>query len=132
MATILIIDDDEEVREILATSLQLEDHKVLEAPHGEYGLQLLETNHVDLIITDIFMPETEGLETIMRVRESWPDLKIIAMSGGPAFVRTAAANPDFLVVAQGLGADKTLAKPFLPSELVSAVDSLLSENAHAG
>ena len=126
MTTILIIDDDEDVRETLCTALQLEDYTILEAPHGDYGLRLLEKQMVDLVVTDIFMPEKEGLETIVEIKGRWPNLKVIAISGGPGtFGRSGAENRDFLPAAKDMGADRVLNKPFLPSELIAVVEELL-------
>lgn len=133
MATILIIDDEEDVRETLSAALQLEDFHTLEAPHGDYGLRLLEKNTVDLIVTDIFMPEKEGLETIVEVKERWPTLKIIAISGGPGtFGRIGAENRDFLPAAKDMGADRVMNKPFLPSELIKVVQELLAMETQEG
>ena len=130
MTTILIIDDDEDVRETLSTALQLEDYTILEAPHGDYGLRLLEKHTVDLVVTDIFMPEKEGLETIVEIKDRWPELGIIAISGGPGtFGRIGAENRDFLPAARDMGADRVLNKPFLPSELIVVVEELLAVTA---
>ncbi len=127
MTTVLIIDDDEDIREALSAALQLEDFNTLEAPHGNYGLRLLEKYPVDIVVTDIFMPEKEGFETIVDIRQRWPELCVIAISGGPSMSRKATNNGsnDSLKVAGELGADRVLKKPFLPSELIKVVRELL-------
>lgn len=127
MATVLIIDDDEDVREALSAALQLEDFDTLEAPHGDYGLRLLEKHPVDVMVTDIFMPEKEGLETIVDAKQRWPGVKIVAISGGPGATRRlgTAGGHDFLPVARDLGADRVMKKPFLPSELIRVIEELL-------
>ena len=129
MTTVLIIDDDEDVREALSTALQLENFETLEAPHGDYGLRLLEKHEVDVVVTDIFMPEKEGLETIVDAKQRWPELRIIAISGGPGATRRMGVDGghDFLPVAKDLGADRVMKKPFLPSELIQVIGELLAE-----
>lgn len=128
MTTVLIIDDDEDIREALSAALQLADFRTLEAPHGDYGLRLLEEHPVDVVVTDIFMPEKEGLETIVDTKQRWPGIKIVAISGGPGATRRmgTSGGHDFLPVAQDLGADRVMKKPFLPSELIKVIKELTS------
>ena len=120
MAKILIIDDEEQVRLYLRSILEPEGHEVVEAPDGKVGLQLYREEPVDLIITDVFMPEKEGLETIRELRSEYPEVKIIAISGGG---RT--GNLDFLPLAKTFGALRTLAKPFDRQEMLDAVQEVL-------
>ena len=120
MAKILIIDDEEQVRLYLRSILEPEGHEVVEAPDGKVGLQLYREEPVDLIITDVFMPEKEGLETIRELRREYPEVKIIAISGGG---RT--GNLDFLPLAKTFGALRTLAKPFDRQEMLDAVQEVL-------
>ena len=94
MARILIIDDDEQVRRYLRKILEAQGHEVVAASDGKLGIELCREEPTDLIITDIFMPEKEGLETIGELRRDYPDVKIIAISGGG---RT--GNLDFLPLA---------------------------------
>jgi len=82
MARILLIDDDAPVRRTLRKMLERQGYEVEEAPDGKAGLTLYQENPADLIITDLIMPEMEGIETIMELRRRFPDVKIIAMSGG--------------------------------------------------
>ena len=122
MATIIIIDDEEGLRKMLRHSLENLGHVIHEAPDGRRGVELVKSHSPDLIITDILMPEQEGLETIRLVRRSAPDIPIIAISGGG---RT--ARMDFLEVAQEFGANATVSKPFRPREFVQLVERLLGD-----
>ncbi len=122
MSKVLIIDDDEMLRIILRDTLENAGHEVLEAPDGGVGMALFRENSPDLIIADILMPETDGIETITELRKDYPDVKIIAISGGSQ--RT---EIDFLDFAEILGARRTLAKPINPDVLLQAVQQVLSE-----
>lgn len=120
MARILIIDDEEQVRLYLRRILTAESYEVVEAPDGKVGLRLYRQEPADLIIIDIFMPEKEGLETIMELRRDYPDVKVIAISGGG---RT--GSLDFLHMAKKFGALRTLEKPFTRQEMLDAVQEVL-------
>jgi len=120
MARILVIDDDDAIRFSLKLALEDADHQVEDAANGEEGMTRFRTNPADLVITDIFMPEKEGLETIDEIKRSYPQTKIIAMSGGGRM------NPeDYLEIAKRVGADRSLFKPFDIQLLVATVDDLL-------
>ena len=119
MATILIIDDDRQMRDILRQRLEREGHEVMEAPDGKVGLQLQKKTPFDLFITDIIMPEMEGIETIKILRHDYPELKIIACSGGGRI-----APEGFLEMAGAICADRTFKKPFDQKEIVAAIDEL--------
>ncbi len=120
MARILIIDDDEALRGTMRKILEMDGHRIQEAQDGEVGLRLFRESPVDLVVTDILMPEKEGIETILELRELSPDLRILAVSGGMELDRT---GP--LADAEALGADSSLPKPFSVDELQEAVRSLL-------
>ena len=120
MARILVIDDDEQLRRMLCMALRRAGYVVVEAGNGNEGLERFREAPTDLIITDLLMPEKEGLETIMDIRREFPDAKIIAMSGGGR-----AGNLNFLRVAERLGAQRTIAKPFNLQALLAAVQDLL-------
>ena len=120
MARILVIDDDAMVRDAIRDILEAHGYKVEEAENGRDGLVKMRTDRFDLVITDIIMPEMEGVEAILAIREEFPSVKVIAISGGG---RT--ANYDFLGVAGKLGANKTLQKPFRREELLRAVQGCL-------
>lgn len=124
MARILVIDDDRMVRETLTTILAAAGHQVAVANEGQKGLKLFAEFQPHLVITDILMPEKEGVETIQDLRRLAPDLPIIAISGGGRI-----GNSSFLRVAQRFGANRTFAKPFEPGEIVSAVNELVAKAA---
>jgi DNA-binding response OmpR family regulator len=119
MAAILVIDDDPEIRDIMVETLRAKRHTVAAASNGRDGVQLCWAHPPDLVITDLLMPEKEGLETIQEIRSKRPDLKILAISGAPEGWKT-------LEMARKLGAQRTLRKPFLPDELLAEVEQLLS------
>ena len=123
MARVLIIDDEPNVRSMLRRMLHQAGHQVSEASNGAEGIKLYEQDQPDLIITDILMPEKEGIETIIALHRANPDLPIIAISGGGRLRGT-----DLLCSAQLLGARHTLSKPFRGDQLLSAVSESLSAN----
>ena len=119
MARVLVVDDDFQMREMLGVILERKGYDVMTAPDGKLAVQLQRKLPFDLVITDIIMPEKEGLETISELRHSYPRLKIIAISGGGRH------RPDgYLELARQLGADRILAKPFGSWEILSAVREL--------
>ncbi len=122
MATILVIDDDFYVREMLKTVLEDSGYDVLEAADGNIGVKLFSEHKVDLIITDIIMPEKEGLEAIQEVRKTSPDVKIIAISGGAKVGPTT-----YLKLAEHFGANRVFQKPIHISELLGNIKELLNE-----
>ena len=122
MAQILIIDDDALVRRALRKLLEYAGYEIIEAADGIEGVNLYERHEPDLIISDIFMPKKEGLETISELRSKHPDVKIIAISGGGL-----PNQVDFLPTAELLGASHTLFKPFRSEELLKIVKKLLQD-----
>ena len=121
MAKILVVDDDVISRQILADIVLGEGHAVVEAANGVEALERFEADSPELVITDIFMPEKEGLETIKELKRSHPGLKIIAMTGGSAFT-----SYESLTWAKSCGAAETLAKPFDRNEVILVLRKLLS------
>ena len=117
---VLLIEDDDAVRKVVRMMLERDGHDVTEAGNGRLGLEQLKASAFDLVITDIIMPDMEGVETVMAVRQQYPAVKIIAMSGGD---RT--GNMDSLSAAEKLGASATLRKPFTRSALTAALDRTL-------
>jgi DNA-binding response OmpR family regulator len=117
---ILLIDDDETIRAVLSLTLERAGHTVILAGDGREGLRYLEQNSVDLVVTDIVMPETEGMELIQRLRTTRPHLKIIVMSGGGRLRDTS-----YLESATLLGANYALTKPFGGALLLAAVEAVL-------
>jgi DNA-binding response OmpR family regulator len=118
MPRILIIDDEHQVRRWLRTGLESAGYDVEDAPDGVKGLTAFKQRPADLVLTDIYMPEKEGLETIRELRRQNPELKIIAMSGG-------GIAGDFLPYAKKLGAVKTIEKPFDTELLLETVREVL-------
>jgi two-component system response regulator (stage 0 sporulation protein F) len=118
MARILVIDDSAAVRELLEQMLRLTGHDVAVAGNGKEGIDQLRRQPVELVITDLFMPEKEGLETIQELRRDFPNIAIIAMSGEPGM-------PSLLGIAKRFGAVKTIEKPFDRTEMIAAVEEVL-------
>ncbi len=116
---ILVIDDDDQIRGMLKELLELEGFEVLEAKNGEEGVKLFFENPVHLIITDIIMPIKDGIETILDIKEAYPDAKIIAVSGGGWYGTAIEFD-----MAQKLGA-RTLKKPFQIKEILNMIEELL-------
>jgi CheY-like chemotaxis protein len=123
---ILVIDDDRGVREGVATFLRRLGHEVLEASDGVRGFEALRSQPFDLVITDLNMPDMDGIEVIDRLRESTNGCPVIAMSGGGLF-----AKELLLENAEMLGAVSTLAKPFELEELRDAVQAALTRPGEA-
>lgn len=121
MAQILLVDDNEPLLELTGRVLQRAGHQVSLSTNGRDALNLVQDKTFDLVITDLVMPEKEGIETILELRRKFPALRIIAMSGGGL------ADPETnLKLARHLGAVHTLAKPFSSEEFLAAVASVLS------
>jgi len=118
MSRLLLIDDDAAHREILAIALAHAGHTVVQAVDGRHGADLFRVEPADLVITDVVMPNREGLETIAALRRDWPALPIIAMSGD---IRAHL----YLGMAAKLGAQRTLAKPFATETLLRLINELL-------
>ena len=116
---VLVIEDDEYFRSLTLRWLQSCGIEAEGAAHGARGLALYRERPADVIITDMFMPEMEGFETIHDLRQEFPEVKIIAMSG-----RDAKAKYDVLLAARQIGAARTFKKPFRFEELVAAVREL--------
>jgi CheY-like chemotaxis protein len=122
MARILIVDDEPDILVILDRMLRKMNHETVLAGNGKEAVRRLQECTVDLVITDLIMPESEGIETIAQIRKRWPSVKIIAMSGGGR-----QSPVPYLAVAATLGADATLAKPFERSDLSAALRHVLGE-----
>jgi len=120
MPRILLIEDDAAVRAWLCQILAHFGHIVIEARDGREGLDLLPGAAADLVITDIVMPEMEGLGVLMELRKKQPPMKILAMSGGGSQSAT-----DYLHTAKLLGATMVLAKPFSSAVLMATINELL-------
>jgi DNA-binding NtrC family response regulator len=121
MSRILLVDDDEPFRKMLRLTLTKLGYDVSEAADGRAALRLHAATPADVVITDLIMPEREGLEIIMELHRKQPGLKIIAMSGGGRI-----NAKDFLAIAKVFGASRTFTKPFATSALAAAVAELLA------
>lgn len=122
MANILVLDDDQILLAIIRHALQRAGHTVITSLSGENADRTLKQVQVDLLITDLFMPDREGLETIQQVRRIYPNLPIIAITAG-----VAGHLEVFLNMAKEMGATATLNKPFTGYELQSVVEQVLTK-----
>ena len=119
--TILVVDDDPQIRKLITAILKREKYGVITAANGGLALEALENQAVDLVITDLIMPEKEGIETIMEIRQKHPTLPIIAISGGGKL------NPKtYLNIAKNIGAVSTMTKPIDTAHLKSMVKEQLA------
>ena len=120
MALILIIDDEPQIRSMLKLMLERDGYEVAEAPDGIEGIKIYRQNPADLIITDLIMPNKDGIGTIIDLKKEFPDVKIIAMSGGGL------NKPQgYLKGAKKLGAACTLTKPIDRNEMLKAIKDVL-------
>jgi DNA-binding NtrC family response regulator len=120
MPRILLIDDDEHVRRSTKRLLQRAGYEVMEAAHGQMGLQLWRQHGADVVITDVCMPSRDGIEVIVELHSLAPTLAIIAMSGGAG-----SSSLDLLGTAHQVGALRTVPKPFTAGELLATVREVL-------
>jgi CheY-like chemotaxis protein len=120
MANILVVDDDDQMRKLIRLLLQREGHSVVEASDGLEALRLLDAGPVDLVVSDVVMPDMDGLELIRKARKAHPGLRILAVSGagqeGPGL---------YLELAGRFGADAVLLKPFERVRLIEEIARLL-------
>ena len=123
MERILVIEDDEMIAKMLRSVLEKAGYAVSEARNGKEGLLAQQREAADLVITDLIMPEKEGIETIIELRRTYPGLRIIAMSGGG---RTGSAG-DYLQIARQVGAARVVAKPFALEQMVATIREVLSQ-----
>ena len=119
MYSVLMVDDNAAMREALARSLTRRGCRVTTAASGIEGLDVLKQRSFDVVITDLIMPEQEGIETIMMIRHERPEVGVIAISGGAR-----SRNFDYLRMAGSLGAAEVIRKPFEAEELLSRLDRL--------
>ena len=120
MERILIIDDEQQIRSMLRLMLERDGYEVLEAPDGIEGIEAYRQKPADLIITDLIMPNKDGIGMIIELQKEFPDVKIIAMSGGGL------NKPDgYLKGAKKLGAACTLTKPIDREKMLRAVKNII-------
>ena len=119
MAKVLLVEDDELVRYALTELLEEAGHQVFVRENGRKLIEFIESNPVDIVITDIVMPEVDGIEVITIMRKTFPELPVIAFSGGGRI-----SGDDYLQMAEVIGAKRTIAKPVKPEVLLDAVAEL--------
>jgi DNA-binding response OmpR family regulator len=124
MALVLVIDDEPAMRNMIERIARTEGHEVVAACDGNEGLALCVARRPDIVITDIIMPDREGIETIREMRRAHPSVRIIAVSGAPTL-----NGVSFLELAKKAGADAGVQKPFRAAELIAAVKSVNSDQA---
>ena len=118
---ILVIDDDNDVRQLICRMISSEGYETLEASNGKEGMKLIRSEpKIDLVITDLIMPEQEGIETIKELKRDFPHIKILAISGGGKI-----DAQDYLAIAKGMGADLALSKPFIRQDFLDAIQKLM-------
>ncbi len=120
MTRILVIDDDDLMRAFVVALLEKRHYSVVSANNGLTGIAHVSDSDFDLVVTDIVMPDMEGLETIKHIRRHKPAIKILAVSGGGS------TKGDYLKYATGLGANAVLAKPFEPAQFLEIVSDLIN------
>ncbi len=126
MARILVIDDDLMLGELIRRVLTFDHHQVITAASGVEGLSKYQSMRPDLVITDIIMPDKDGIEAIIEIRRLSSLVPVIAMSAGGRV-----NSPDFLKIALALGATAVLTKPFTPSGLQAIVKEWAGPRAAA-
>ena len=119
--SILVIDDESSLREILCRVLADAGHRVTGAANGKEASKVLLTAAFDVVLTDVIMPEKDGMQVISEIRKRYPEVKIIAMSGGGHV-----PQDQYLRIAKGLGAHAVLEKPFPNQQLLSTIETMLA------
>ncbi len=117
MAHILLVEDDELVRDMLSQTLQRASHQVITATNGEEAIEVLKSHHPDIMITDIIMPKMSGITLISEVKNKHPDMEIIAISGGGRLDPTG-----YLDLSESLGATASFEKPIDKTALLMTID----------
>ena len=132
MGSILIVDDEEDIRDALILVLESAGYDVRVASNGNEAVELQREQPADLIITDIIMPQKDGVSTIKEISQEFPGIKIIAISGGGGvqpveYVPEAITTTAYLAAAKEAGADRVFTKPFERNDLIKAVDELFAK-----
>lgn len=121
MARILVVDDEADFRRIVSRMLTGAGHTVEEAADGRQAIEAYRARPCDLVLADLYMPDIDGVETIIRLRHEFPDVRIIAVSGGGHL-----GKEDVLKIAAGVGAQATLTKPLEKKTLLATVEQVLT------
>ena len=122
--SVLVIDDESALREILSQVLTDAGHRVVGAENGKEASKALATSAFDVVLTDVIMPEKDGMQVISEVRKKFPEVRIIAMSGGGHVSRD-----QYLKIAKGLGAHAILEKPFANQKLLDTIEEMAPSSA---
>lgn len=122
--TILLIDDDTDFRLMLKKLLETNRYRVFDAKNGTEGMSIMQTEEIELVVTDIIMPDMDGIETIMKIRSDYPGTPMIAISGGGRI-----GPADYLNAAHTLGASRVMAKPFTNEDFLEQVQEALAESS---
>jgi DNA-binding NtrC family response regulator len=120
MANILVVDDQKDICRVIERILQKEGHKISIAADGREGGKIFDEGTFDLLITDLIMPEMDGIELIMQIKKQKPDQNIIAMSGGGI-----GKSDSYLNIAAKLGVAHTIEKPFRANDLLKVVHEII-------
>jgi len=126
MPGILIVEDEKDLREMLKISLIRRKFTVFEAGNGMEAINNFKPSITDMVVTDLIMPEEDGLKVIIKLREIKPSIKIIAISGGGK-----AGPGSYLSLAKALGANAIFSKPFSINDLIVKIEELLNSEQHA-
>lgn len=121
---ILVVDDDEAIRDMLALTLQRRGLHVVTARDGNDGVRIYKTQQFDVVVTDLIMPDKEGIEMILEMRQMKRPIRIIAISGGGRVDQSM-----HLHLARSVGADRVLSKPFMPQDLVNLIEEVMASPA---
>ena len=120
MKNILVLDDNDDIRHLVHLMLSVEGYNVYDAEATEAAFEIIRNNHIDLVITDLIMPDKDGLQVIIELRRDFPNIKIIAISAGGRI-----GPSTYLDMAEKLGAHRVFNKPFNQNEIVKAVEELI-------
>lgn len=121
MAKILVVDDEEPIRTLVSKIVAKDGHEIMEAENGMHACKSFQNVDIDLIITDLVMPEQNGIEMIIQLKKTHPNVKVIAISGGSGF----SGQIDLLSVAKLLGAKHIIKKPFTVDQIREAVNDTI-------
>ena len=127
MAKVLVIDDEKVVRELARRMLESDHHTMVEAVDGVEGIKVFQEEQPDVVVTDIIMPNADGLEVVRRILEINPKAKIVAMSGGGRI-----GDETYLKYAKKFGVTAVLSKPFSPDQLLSLIRDIPTLEAPYG
>lgn len=122
MAKILIVDDEQQIRTMLSHILARDEHELIMAENGQQGCNLYREHHPDIVITDLVMPNKNGIDMILELKSEFPDIRVLAISGGGGIT----GSFDYLPIAKLVGAMHILKKPFNLEELKTAVKDILA------